>query len=519
MTARIAAIRGVAWTAATHATVIGTTFFVTPILFRGLGAERYGLWSIVVALTGYYGLVNMGIGKANTKYIAEFDALGDEQAVCRVVSTGMAMFAVLSVVVLAIGALAALLFPMIIDVGDQLANQIRWVVMLSAAKVAVELLGQVFGAGLAARKRFDLRNLSVIMQLILNAVLASVVIAYGGGLFELAATILALGTLHALVTAFFALRVGLPLPRPSSISRQTSRMLFGFGMLSLVVQVVRRFSLFGGSLLLGVFVGPVSVAFYSVAESLTRRSVALGRPVSTVILPFASQFDAQADRRALRRLLVLPTRVLMTGGLLVTAVLLVMGKSFLALWISPQVATAAFPVVAILSISVFVKMPSNGIQSMLEGMGEMRFLSRVAIGEGAAMMMLAVVLTPLFGAIGMAWAVVVAQCLLSGLCLPFYVCRKLELSTFHYLVQSAVPAAITVLPAVILAVYFVEAVPADSLLWLLLQIGVVTAVAVMLALVICIDAVTRRQIFASLVPFGVGATNRLAVKAEPRQER
>ena len=42
-----------------------------PILVRGLGAERYGLLALSLALIGFAAVADLGVGRAASKYIAE----------------------------------------------------------------------------------------------------------------------------------------------------------------------------------------------------------------------------------------------------------------------------------------------------------------------------------------------------------------------------------------------------------------------------------------------------------------
>jgi len=494
------AIRGVAWTAATHVISIAVTFFVTPILLSTLGAEQYGIWSIVIALTGYYGLVNMGIGKANTKYIAQFDAIGDTKAVREIISTGLAIFLLLAIVVLAVAGMVAWLFPYLFDLGTFPVSLARWVVMLTGLKVATELVGQVFTAGLGARKRFDLTNALLSSQLLLNGILTIVVVKAGYGLLGMACAVLSVNLLTKAVGCVLSIGVvRLPWPSLGSVRRDTGKMLFRFGLLNLVIQIVRRTSLVGGSLLLGLFAGPAAVAYYSVAESLTRKGLDLGKTINGVVMPFASQFDAQADRSALKRLIVLPTRLLLTLAILITAVLLILGKSFLALWISPEVAANVYPVICILSLSLLVKLPTNGLQSTLTGMGRMTFLSRVAIGEGTAMLILGVILTPLYGTLGMAWSVLISQLLFSGLLLPIYACRDIGYSVQRFAVSTVGPGLLAVLPAVSAALVLGHYFPATSLILLLIQIGLLCLLTGACAFFICLDASIRKDVLQSAV--------------------
>src|SRR5882672_10468869 len=47
-------------------------FFVAPYVVRHLGNEQYGVWTIVLSLTGYLGLLDLGVRGAVTRYTARY---------------------------------------------------------------------------------------------------------------------------------------------------------------------------------------------------------------------------------------------------------------------------------------------------------------------------------------------------------------------------------------------------------------------------------------------------------------
>ena len=44
--------------------------FLTPYIISHIGVERYGMWAIIGAVTGYFGLFDFGIGTSFVKYIS-----------------------------------------------------------------------------------------------------------------------------------------------------------------------------------------------------------------------------------------------------------------------------------------------------------------------------------------------------------------------------------------------------------------------------------------------------------------
>src|SRR5688572_16652702 len=63
---------------------LGLSFFATPILVRALGNEDYGIYALVLGFIAYS--FNFGIGRAITKYIAEYRASGESEKIKDVIS-------------------------------------------------------------------------------------------------------------------------------------------------------------------------------------------------------------------------------------------------------------------------------------------------------------------------------------------------------------------------------------------------------------------------------------------------
>jgi O-antigen/teichoic acid export membrane protein len=69
-------------------------FFLTPFIISHLGQNGYGIWTLVGSFIGYYGLLNLGVGSAITRYIARYSAQNDIKNLNDVANTALAMFCV-----------------------------------------------------------------------------------------------------------------------------------------------------------------------------------------------------------------------------------------------------------------------------------------------------------------------------------------------------------------------------------------------------------------------------------------
>src|SRR5438094_4904870 len=73
-------------------------FFMSPILVHGLGAPRYGIWSLVESILAYLLLFDLGVAASVVRYVARFEAVEDRDGLNRVFSTSLCIFAVAGLV-------------------------------------------------------------------------------------------------------------------------------------------------------------------------------------------------------------------------------------------------------------------------------------------------------------------------------------------------------------------------------------------------------------------------------------
>src|SRR5437764_13088648 len=68
-------------------------FFMSPLLVHGLGAPRYGIWSLVESILAYLMLFDLGVAASVVRYVARFEANGAQDRLNRIFSTSRCIFA------------------------------------------------------------------------------------------------------------------------------------------------------------------------------------------------------------------------------------------------------------------------------------------------------------------------------------------------------------------------------------------------------------------------------------------
>src|SRR3989304_2184652 len=86
----------------TFATV-GVTYVLTPFFIQTLGRDGYGIWVLITSITGYLGLLMLGVPMASVRYFSQYVAEGDRQKMNEAIGSCMGIYGSMGMVALAIG--------------------------------------------------------------------------------------------------------------------------------------------------------------------------------------------------------------------------------------------------------------------------------------------------------------------------------------------------------------------------------------------------------------------------------
>lgn len=137
---------------------LGLTFAATPFIVRGLGKEQYGLYVLMTGFIAYSFTFN--IGRAITKYVAEFNATGETEKIAQIISSTF----FLSLTVATVGSLilifsASPLVYNVLQIKPEAAAETVTALYLAALCIWLLIVGQIFSAVVQATHRFDIFSL------------------------------------------------------------------------------------------------------------------------------------------------------------------------------------------------------------------------------------------------------------------------------------------------------------------------------------------------------------------------
>lgn len=388
-----------------------------PVLVHRLGAEQFGVLTIVTAITGYFTLLDVNVTSGSVKYVSEFAAIGQRKAVSQTVCFGGAIY-------LGIGLIGA---SIITALSETLAHLVladdSALIPLTVECVNIAAWGFLFGqiniyllSVPQALSRFDVSASVESVFGIAVPVLSMVAVLAGGDIVSVVGTRVALSAINLLILAVLVTRLLIPdfsLSWPGQFLR---RQLVSFSAYAFLSRIAITTYQHADKLIIGALMGPAAVTLYAVPFTLVSRTFNFPYRIGAVFYPRASALAAIGDAKALRQSYFDVARVVFFIGATLAAGLFVLSEFVLTLWMGAAFAHEAAAILSILSIATLVDSVSNPPSMLNDGLGHPRvtgFFSVVRVALGVVLMFSLADM----GVIGFA----AANCIAAVLAVPLFI--------------------------------------------------------------------------------------------------
>jgi O-antigen/teichoic acid export membrane protein len=427
---------------------LGAAFLLTPFILHRLGEARYGLWILAGSLVAHGGLLDLGIGGAVIKYVAQYRAQNDYERLHGLVATALCLHGLLGFVALLLSIAIAPIFPAFFDLPASERALASSLVLMLGIQLAISLPCAVAGAVLQGLQRYDLLNAVGTLGTLTSACATALILTAGGGVLEMveANIAVALGSQAIAVNCIHRvapeLRFGWRGAR-----RQFVWEIMSFSSASFVIDAAYRIQMKTDEIVIATFLPISAVAPYAIAQRLSGLPQALAEQFLAIFLPLASQLQSQGDKDRLRSVYLAGTRLTLAIVVPLTGVLAVLAAPLLTLWVGAAFAGYA-PVVVILAVVSLIEISQWPGGMILLGGARHKPIAVMHVCAALANLALSVLLVRSYGLLGVALGTLIPTALVNiGLVLP-YAARVIGVRLLDLLTNAFAPALLPALPMV-----------------------------------------------------------------------
>lgn len=377
--------------------------FTIPYLIAELGVERFGLLTLIWAVVSYFGLFDLGLGRALTQQVAITCSRDESQDLPSITGTAYLIMLVLG---LCAGLIMALAAPSLVGQIKSVPNKSEAINALYAMAVAMPfiVLTSGFRGVLEARHAFGVVNLIRLPMGFFTFLGPAAVVWLVEPRLDLIAWVLAVGRIvGCLVHAWFAVRSLPEKYRALVVNRAWVRPLCINGGWLTVSNIISPLMGYVDRFMIGALVSAAAVAYYATPNEIVTKLWIIPGALTAVLFPtFAAQISRGGGEAQ-----VLFKKVLLWLFLAMVPVVLVLilfAEDILRLWIDEEFASQSGTILRILAAGILINSLAHIPFTLIQSSGNARLTALIHVCEFPVFMLVLWWLTALYGIEGAAWA-------------------------------------------------------------------------------------------------------------------
>jgi O-antigen/teichoic acid export membrane protein len=381
-----------------------TVIVLPPFLARILSKDAYATWLLILQLSTYVNLLDLGLQTVIGRFVAHYNEIGDIRQRNSIISSAVAILIGSALIALdAVSLLSAQLGNLFQDMPAELQQDARIALLFVGGSLAVSLPFSAFGAVFLGLYRNDVPAWIVGISKIFGGVFVVLIANLTHSIMMMA---LAIGAMNlcAGIWQFLAYKkmVGFTYRISTELIVKKSLVEIRDSCLALSVSTFGVLIVSGlDTIIIGAF-DYKSIPYYALAATLTNFVFGISSAMLNTIVPVASSIGAKDKPEKLGELLVSTTKYAVVLIIATNLPLLLLSKAVITLWVGADYAPQTSHLFELLIIANFIRQIGSPYFMIAIGCGEHKKIILSPLIEAFINLFFSVLLTMRIGASGVA---------------------------------------------------------------------------------------------------------------------
>jgi len=467
--------------------------FMSPFLVHTLGDFYYGVWSVTMAITGYFSLLDLGMNRAIVRYVSKYSEAERWNDLNVFFNTSLVIFTTMGIVIAVFSIIISFCIGDILNLKEHVPIA-KKVVLIAGMDFAFSFPVSAIYAVLIAKQRHTVANKINIVNALTRNLAIYITISITQNIVALALCGLVFNFLKNIYIFIETKKVAPEIKYNFSLfSKKIVSKIFGYSIYSFAASVSSRIINFTDEIIIGHFLKVEDVTFYAIAVNLISYFEKIVWSGASVFVPYISTLEASKDKKSIENAFFMGTRYTLLLTLFIFYGILFLGQPFIALWMGKKYAVAAFPVLVILATAKVVSHGQSMTMARLFGTSKHKGLGILNTLEAFSNLVLSLVLVGSLGMLGVAYGTLIPGLFFNGVVLPFFTVRVFQLHIVNFFRKALLGPCVSFLLATSIA-YNIHMKSQSFGQWILAAI-VYSAVFIIIALIISVDKKHIQKIY------------------------
>ncbi len=410
--------------------------FLSPFILHRLGDTAFGVWVLIFSVTGYYGLFDLGIRSSVVRYVSKYTATQDTEELAKVINTSLFTYSCIGLASMLVTFTVCFYVDRLFRIPPELQSTARWLLLMVGFSVALGFPLGIFGGFLEGLQRFYVLNWSNVVATLVRAALIVAALNHGYGLLTIALITIVLPLLASTLRGIIALRI-CPVPFGRKyIDRAAFRRMANYGGVTFMIMVAGRLKFKTDEIVIGTFLSAAAITYFNIGARIVDYAGQVVTALAQVFVPMSSQSDAKGDVNRLRKIFVAGNRLCAYVIFPICAILIILGKSVIEVWVGKKYIATSYPVLVIMILACTLWWAQGASGRVLFGMSKHGTWAKITLIEGVANLILSIALVRPYGIIGDAFGTAIPLACSTIFFMPRHVSKLLGIRLWTYVREA-----------------------------------------------------------------------------------
>ena len=432
-------------------------FFLMPFIVKTLGDRLYGLWTLVGAVIGYYGLLDFGMSLTVNRHIAAAIGADDKEESNYIFNSAFFLFSGIGIIALLVTVLLTILTPYLFENPSD-ASLFAKVILVVGVYLAIEFPVRVYQGALAAKMRYDIIANIQMLTLALRTALTVLILVLGLKVLALAWVTVTSGIPGMILFVYYS-KKNMPHLKLqwSQYSADRTKKIFTYSFFAFISNLAEMLRHNIDVVVISVFLGLATVTHYKIASTMVQYFRKLVVTVLGVYFPLFGQLHGAQDSEGLKASFFFSSKLATCIAGFIGFGFVAWGHPFIERWMGPEYLDA-FPVLFILTVASTLSIAQSSSPAVLFVTSNHRLYSMYGLADGALNLILSLLLVKPFGMVGVAMGTLIPLMGVKLVIQPLHVCKVMSIRYSEYagrMLKTVLRVAVALIIPTLISVTYV----------------------------------------------------------------
>ncbi len=313
-----------------------SSFILTPLLIVAFGDGDFGVYKLVLSISSYFALADLGLSNAIVRYISEYKAKRDKISESKFISLIVLIDLLVVSVLLLMGIFMYSKLPSIFG-SSFLPREIellKSLFFMTLINGILNLFTNLSRGIIKSYENFALLKVINILRTFMRFGAALILISFGQGAFSIIILDTILSLFILIVTSSYCIvnlkvRISFKL-----LSKQYAKKILSYSLIVFIDAIAFHMFWNADNFIIGIFLSSSAIAIYSIGTQISSLFFSFSIIVSDVIMPgIVTQVTNNATDDELTRSMIKIGRIKLIIIVLPVIGFIFLGKSFIHFWV------------------------------------------------------------------------------------------------------------------------------------------------------------------------------------------